>query len=357
MPGEPISVLIVDDSAVVRVTLRTLLSAETDIGRVDVARDPYVAADRIHEHVPDVIILDMQMPRMDGLTFLRKLMEQHPIPVVVCSAYVEEGSREALEALESGAVDVIAKPAVGARQFLEESRAIVADAVRAAAAARVTTRTHATLTVTPRLTADAVLPPRSKRRGKGRGERIVAVGASTGGTEALHAILQPLPVDVPSIVVAQHMPAHFTAELARSLDRVCLLTVKEARNGETVLPGHVYIAPGDRHTTVRRGRGGYKIAVVDGPRVNRHRPSVDVLFRSVACDAGSAAVGVLLTGMGDDGAAGLLELREAGAHTIAQDEQSSVVFGMPAAAIKRGAAEEVLALRRIAERILALTRA
>ena len=344
-------VLIVDDSALVRQTLTAILESDPDIIVIGSAPDPFVAAERIAHDVPDVITLDIEMPRMDGLTFLRKLMSQHPIPVVICSSLAEDGAETTLKALELGAIDVITKPRVGTKQFLEESRIHICDAVKAAARARLRHMSRPMI-VEPKLTADAVLAKASTGAMIQTTERVVAIGASTGGTEALREVLVALPDDTPGIVIVQHMPERFTASFAERLDGLCRVTVKEAADGDAVLRGHVLIAPGNRHTILKRSGARYYVEVRDGPLVSRHRPSVDVLFRSVARHAGRNAVGILMTGMGDDGAHGLLEMRQAGASTYAQDEATCVVFGMPAEAIKLGGAEHVVALGQIAGAIL-----
>jgi two-component system chemotaxis response regulator CheB len=311
-----------------------------------------VAAERIRHEVPDVITLDIEMPKMDGLTFLRKLMAQHPIPVVICSSLAQNGAETTIKALEYGALDIIEKPRLGTRQFLEESRIRICDAVKAAAGARLRRINSHAHTVEPKLTADAVLPRAKSSAMLQTTERVVAIGASTGGTEALRVLLSALPADSPGIIIVQHMPERFTASFAERLNQLCSVSVKEAADGDTVIRGLALIAPGNHHTMLKRSGARYYVEVRDGPLVARHRPSVDVLFRSVAHYAGKNAVGVLLTGMGDDGAKGLLEMRQAGATTIAQDEATCVVFGMPQEAIKLGASDQVLALERIPLEVL-----
>jgi two-component system chemotaxis response regulator CheB len=349
-----IRVLIVDDSALVRQTLSEVLSGDPAIEVVGTASDPFVAAERISEQVPDVITLDIEMPRMDGLTFLRKIMNQHPIPVVICSSLAEEGASSTLRALEYGAVDIIAKPRIGTKRFLEESRILLCQAVKAAAAARL--RVSAPCReVEPKLTADAILP-RATTAMLATTEKIVVIGASTGGTEALRSLLEVLPPDAPGIVIVQHMPEVFTRAFAGRLDSLCQISVKEAETNDTVLRGRAMIAPGNHHVLLKRSGARYYVEIKDGPLVSRHRPSVDVLFRSAARYAGRNAVAVIMTGMGDDGARGMLEMKEAGATTIAQDEATSVVFGMPNEAIKRGAVDLILPLDAIAGSILAHTR-
>jgi two-component system chemotaxis response regulator CheB len=345
-----IRVLIVDDSAVVRQTLAEVLSGDPAIEVIGTASDPFVAAERMREQVPDVITLDIEMPRMDGLTFLRKIMSQHPIPVVICSSLAEEGAQTTLKALEYGAVEIVAKPRFGTKRFLEESRVILCQAVKAAAAVRlrVVTPGH---TVEPKLTADAILS-RATGAMLQTTEKVVVIGASTGGTEALRALLEVLPLDAPGIVIVQHMPEVFTRAFANRLDGLCQISVKEAETNDTVLRGRALIAPGNHHVLLKRSGARYYVDIKDGPLVCRHRPSVDVLFRSAARYAGKNAVAVIMTGMGDDGARGMLEMKEAGATTIAQDEATSVVFGMPNEAIKLGAVDEIRPLQSIAQSIL-----
>ncbi|HEX4037859.1 MAG TPA: chemotaxis response regulator protein-glutamate methylesterase [Acidobacteriaceae bacterium] len=354
MSGDRIRVLIVDDSAVVRQTLAQVLGSDEEIEVMGVAGDPYAAAEKIREDAPDVITLDIEMPRMDGLTFLKKLMAQHPIPVVICSSLAEEGAQTALQALEYGAVEIVAKPRLGVRQFLEESRLLICQAVKAAAAARLRPL-RAMHRVEPKLTADAVLARATGAMAKTT-ERVVMIGASTGGTEALKELLESLPADTPGIVIVQHMPELFTRAFAARLDGLCAITVKEAESGDTVLRGQALIAPGNHHLLLQRSGARYYVEVKEGPLVCRHRPSVDVLFRSAARYAGPNAVGVILTGMGDDGARGMLEMKQAGAFTIAQDEASCVVFGMPKEAIKLNGVDRIMPLGSIAGGILANAR-
>ena len=352
--SEKIGVLIVDDSAVVRATLQHILAAEHDIEVIGVAADPFIAANKIRERTPDVIMLDIEMPRMDGLTFMRKIMTQHPIPIVVCSALTTAGAEATMRAMELGAVEIVAKPQVGTKRFLEESSARITDAVRGASQARLDLLGLSLgRPVEPKRSADAVIPRRSKTMLRTT-DRVIALGASTGGTEAIRVVLSAMPADCPGLVIVQHMPPQFTTNFAARLNQLVTIEVKEAEDGDAVIYGRALIAPGDRHMALRRSGARYHVQLLDGPLVSRHRPSVDVLFRSVAENAGPNAVGVLMTGMGDDGANGLLEMREAGARTVAQDEASSVVFGMPAVAIARGAAEQVWPLSQIAERVTAL---
>jgi two-component system, chemotaxis family, protein-glutamate methylesterase/glutaminase len=350
MTSPPVRVLIVDDSAVVRQTLSEVLSSDPEIEVIGTAADPFVAADRIRDQVPDVITLDIEMPRMDGLTFLQKIMSQHPIPVVICSSLAQEGAESTLKALEYGAVDIIAKPRMGSKQFLEDSRVTLCEGVKAAAGARLRALRPQHV-VEPKLSADAILAPATSAMVETT-EKVVAIGASTGGTEALKVLLETLPADSPGIVIVQHMPEMFTRAFANRLDGLCNITVKEAESNDTVLRGRALIAPGNHHMLLKRSGARYFVEIKDGPLVSRHRPSVDVLFRSAARYAGQNAVGVILTGMGDDGASGMSEMKQAGATTIAQDEETCVVFGMPNEAIKRGAVDRVLPLQAVAGAIL-----
>lgn len=352
--SDKIRVLIVDDSAVVRQTLTEVLSSDPEIEVIATASDPFVAAERIREEIPNVITLDIEMPRMDGLTFLKKLMSQHPIPVVICSSLAEEGALSTLKALEYGAVEIVAKPRLGTRQFLEDSRVTLCQAVKAAAAARIR-ELGPSHTVEPKLTADAILSPATRAMAETT-EKVVVIGASTGGTEALKTLLEALPPDTPGIVIVQHMPELFTRAFANRLDGLCSITVKEAETNDSVIRGRALIAPGNHHLLLKRSGARYFVEIKEGPLVCRHRPSVDVLFRSAARYAGQNALGVILTGMGDDGARGMLEMKQAGACTIGQDEATCVVFGMPKEAIKLSAVEKVLPLQAIAGAILANTR-
>ncbi|SCX14285.1 protein-glutamate methylesterase/protein-glutamine glutaminase [Agrobacterium rosae] len=352
-----VRVLIVDDSASVRQTLTAVLEADPAIEVIGAASDPFAAAKKIQEDLPDVITLDVEMPRMDGITFLRKIMAQHPIPVVMCSSLTEAGSETLLQALEAGAVDIILKPRIGAADHLAESAQRICEVVKSAAHARVkgikTLSRHAIPNAPQaKLTADAVLPPPSGKAMARTMEMVVCVGASTGGTEALREMLERLPANSPGILIVQHMPEKFTAAFARRLNTLCDVEIKEAEDGDTVLRGHVLIAPGDKHMLLERQGARYYASVRNGPLVSRHRPSVDVLFRSAARAAGSNALGVIMTGMGDDGARGMLEMHQAGALTIAQDEASSVVFGMPKEAIAHGGVDKILPLNQIAQEIL-----
>lgn len=357
--AKKIRVLVVDDSASVRQALTQVLEADGDIEVMGVASDPFVAARRIQEEVPDVVTLDVEMPKMDGITFLRKLMAQHPIPVVMCSSLTEAGSQTLMQALEAGAVDVILKPKIGAADHLAEAGATIRQTVKAAALARVKSdRRRAPFpgATEAKLTADAVLPPPTGRAMAKTTEMVVCVGASTGGTEALRELLVALPANAPGLVIVQHMPEKFTSAFAARLNTLCQVEVKEAAHGDPVLRGHVLIAPGGQHMLLERQGARYMVAVKEGPLVSRHRPSVDVLFRSAARAAGSNSMGVIMTGMGDDGARGMDEMHKAGAYTVAQDEATSVVFGMPKEAIARGGVDRVVPLEQIAREILSADR-
>ena len=344
-----IRVLIVDDSASVRQALTEVLQSDPAIEVMGTAPDPFAAAHRISQEAPDVITLDVEMPRMDGITFLRKLMAQHPVPVVVCSSLAESGSETLSQAWAAGAVDIILKPRMGTTQFILESRIRICDAVKAASRARLARipgQLAAGLRIPEKkLTADVMLPAPAPGRAMARtSETVICVGASTGGTESLRAVLEALPAGSPGIAIVQHMPEKFTEAFAKRLDGLCEMAVKEAADGDTVMRGRVLIAPGNRHMLLRRSGARYFVEIKEGPLVSRHRPSVDVLFRSAARHAGANAVGIIMTGMGDDGARGLLEMKQAGAFTITQDEATSVVFGMPKEAIALGGADKVLPL-------------
>jgi two-component system, chemotaxis family, protein-glutamate methylesterase/glutaminase len=347
-----IRVLIVDDSAVVRQTMSEILSSDPQIEVMATAGDPFIAAERIRDEVPDVITLDVEMPRMDGLTFLHKIMSQHPIPVVMCSSLTEKGSETALKALEYGAVEIIQKPRLGTKGFLEESRLRICDAVKAASQARVRRVSAVSRTVAPKLTADVIMEKPKSRAMVQTTEKVVVVGASTGGTEALRIFLESLPADSPGIVIVQHMPEGFTRAFSQRLDGLCRITVKEAADNDTVVRGRALIAPGNHHVLLKRSGARYYVEIKDGPLVSRHRPSVDVLFRSAARYAGKNAVGVIMTGMGDDGAHGMLEMKQAGAVNIAQDEASCIVFGMPNEAIKLGGVDYIRPLDAISREVL-----
>lgn len=342
-----IKVMIVDDSAVVRSMLREQLASEPDIEVVGVAPDPLFALQKLKTLCPDVLVVDVEMPRMDGLTFLRQLMQENPIPTIVFSSLAAQGSAIALDAMDAGAVAILCKPGMGVGQFIQEQRAQLVQTVRQAAGARLrqvaarqqapggSTAIQARSTLTQSQTTDA----------------IVALGTSTGGTRALEYLLTRLPRDCTGLVIVQHMPANFTRQFAQRLNAACAIEVREAQDGDRVIPGRALIAPGGLHLSVRRNGAQYQVQVQDGPPVSRHKPSVDVLFRSLAQAAGRNAVGVIMTGMGDDGARGLKAMREAGALTLAQDEASCVVFGMPKEAIRLGAVEQICSLDEIPQRI------
>ncbi|EFE95136.1 protein-glutamate methylesterase/protein-glutamine glutaminase [Serratia odorifera] len=336
-----ISVLSVDDSALMRQLMTEIVNSHPDMEMVATAPDPLVARDLIKKFNPQVLTLDVEMPRMDGLDFLEKLMRLRPMPVVMVSSLTGKGSEITLRALELGAVDFVTKPQLGIREGMLAYSELIAEKIRTAAKARLPQRstapTPAILSHTPLLSS----------------EKLIAIGASTGGTEAIRQVLQPLPATSPALLITQHMPPGFTRSFAERLNKLCQITVKEAEDGERVLPGHAYIAPGDRHLELARSGANYQVKLQDGPPVNRHRPSVDVLFRSVAQFAGRNALGVILTGMGNDGAAGMLEMHRAGAYTLAQSEASCVVFGMPREAIASGGVNEVVELERISQRMLA----
>ncbi|MGJ5813181.1 protein-glutamate methylesterase/protein-glutamine glutaminase [Paludibaculum fermentans] len=350
-PGK-VSVLIVDDSASVRQVLKEILESDPQIQVTGVAQDPYVAVERIRQEVPDVITLDIEMPRMDGLTFLDRIMSQHPIPVVICSTLTGDGSDTALAALEKGAVDIITKPKLGAKEFLEEARVRICDVVKSAARARLQKHRVNFKPVEPKLSADAVIAVTVSKALIQSTENVVVVGASTGGTEALREFLSAMPLDAPGIVIVQHMPEAFTARFAQRLDQTCRISVKEAEDNDSVIRGQALIAPGNRHVLLKRSGARYYVELKDGPLVNRHRPSVDVLFRSAARYGGRNVIGVIMTGMGDDGAKGMLEMKQAGGFNFAQNEATSVVFGMPAEAIKAGGVDRVLALSDLAAEVV-----
>ncbi|NHB97059.1 protein-glutamate methylesterase/protein-glutamine glutaminase [Photorhabdus stackebrandtii] len=337
-----ITVLCVDDSALMRQIMREIINSHPDMEVVACAPDPLVARDLIKKYNPQVLTLDVEMPRMDGIDFLEKLMRLRPMPVVMISSLTAKGSEITLRALELGAVDFVTKPQLGIREGMLAYSELIAEKVRTAVQAKLSVQT-----TTPVNSAPLSFKPLLSS------EKLIAVGASTGGTEAIKNLLQPLPVTSPALLITQHMPPGFTRSFAERLNKLSQITVKEAENGERILPGHAYIAPGDRHMELCRNGADYQVLITDAPAVNRHRPSVDVLFRSVAKFAGRNAVGVLLTGMGSDGAVGLLEMKQAGAYTLAQDEASCVVFGMPRAAIQMGAVDEVMDILKISKRMLA----
>ncbi len=349
-----IKVIVVDDSAVVRQVNRETLARESDIEVLAACPDPVAALEKMRVQWPDVIVTDIEMPRMDGIAFLKKVMAERPTPVVVCSSLTEEGAATTMEALAAGALSIITKPKLGVKQFLQDAGDDLVTAVRAAARANMG---RVRMTVPrPKLGAEAML---AARPGAGAGsalhnttDKVVAIGTSTGGTQALEAVLTRLPRTSTGIVVVQHMPEKFTALFAQRLNGLCAMEVREARDGDRVLPGRVLIAPGGRHMLLQRSGAQYLVQVRDGPMINRHKPSVDVLFRSVAQVAGRNALGIIMTGMGDDGARGLKEMHQAGALTVAEDESSCVVFGMPKVAIEMGGVSKVLPLDRIAQEII-----
>lgn len=343
VPGtrKKITVICVDDSALVRHLMTEIINSQPDMEVVATAPDPLVARELIKRHNPDVLTLDVEMPRMDGLDFLEKLMRLRPMPVLMVSSLTQRGSEITLRALELGAVDFVAKPSLGIREGLLDYADLIADKIRATSRAR------------PRAINASIAAPAMLKRPLSSTEKLIIVGASTGGTEAIRALLQPMPPDCPGMLITQHMPAGFTRSFAQRLNQICTIAVAEATHGERVLPGHAYIAPGDMHMRLARSGANYIIELDHSEPVNRHRPSVDVLFHSAARTAGKNAIGVILTGMGRDGAAGMLAMREAGARTLAQDEASCVVFGMPREAIAMGGADEIVPLSQMSERVLA----
>ncbi|SDF91293.1 protein-glutamate methylesterase/protein-glutamine glutaminase [Paraburkholderia phenazinium] len=350
---QKIKVLCVDDSALIRSLMTEIINGQPDMTVVATAPDPLVARELIKQHNPDVLTLDVEMPRMDGLDFLEKLMRLRPMPVVMVSSLTERGNEITLRALELGAVDFVTKPKVGIRDGMLDYSEKLADKVRAAARARVRQAAPVQHAGTPAAAgAPASAPAPNFNNPLLSTEKLIIVGASTGGTEAIREVLVPLPPDAPAVLIAQHMPPGFTKSFAQRLNGLCRITVKEAEHGERVLPGHAYIAPGHAHLLLARSGANYIAHLSDDPPVNRHRPSVDVLFRSAAQHAGKNAVGVILTGMGRDGAAGLLEMKKAGAYTLAQDEASCIVFGMPREAIALGAADEIASLPEMSRRVM-----
>jgi two-component system chemotaxis response regulator CheB len=342
-----IKVLVIDDSALVRQTLSDIINSDPELEVTGVAADPFFAAQKIKASVPDVITLDVEMPRMDGLTFLKTLMAQCPVPVVIISSLTQSGSNLALRALDYGAVEIVAKSEIrNTKEHLEESRIRINDAIKAAFLVPVKRRSISK-------TTSETIPEKPVKKSSiyKTTDKVIAIGASTGGTEALRYILKNIRPDLPGILITQHMPAGFTKSFAEQLNKECEVTAKEATDGERIMRGHAYIAPGGKHMELYRSGAKYFIKVRDGELVNRHKPSVDVLFNSVAHHAGQNALGIIMTGMGKDGSLGLLSMKEAGAHTIAQDEASSIVFGMPKEAIKLGAAENILSLTEMPQRL------
>ncbi len=346
-----IEVLVVDDSAVVRQVLSGVLNEAPDINVYATASDPIFAQQQMQKKWPDIILLDIEMPRMDGLTFLRQLMNERPTPVIICSSLAEKGAELTLQALSAGAIDVITKPQLGVKDFLLEAKHLLWQTVRGAAGAHLSRRTinsqHSPQHSPQNSTAAPLIPIADLVSMTATTDTIFVIGTSTGGTQALEEILSKIPRTCPGIAVVQHMPEKFTAAFAKRLDGLCEVDVKEAETGDRLIPGRVLIAPGGHHLEVQRSGAQYIAKVFRGPSVNRHCPSVDVLFRSAARAAGRNATGIIMTGMGDDGARGLLEMRQVGCRTIAQDEQSCVVFGMPKEAINMGAAKEIMSLAQI----------
>lgn len=351
---KPIKVMIVDDSAVVRQVLAAKLGEVKEIEVIGSASDPVFALEKMERQWPDVIVLDVEMPRMDGITFLKKLMAERPTPVVICSTLTEKGAETSIQALSAGAVSTVAKPKMGLKQYLQDASEDLIQAVKAAGRANMRRLGTPPVSVVPQLSANASLSPVHHAMAETT-ESVVAIGTSTGGTQALEAVLTVLPRMCPGIVVVQHMPEKFTEAFAKRLDSLCQIEVREARHGDRVVPGLALIAPGGRHMLLKRSGAQYCVEVVDGPPVSRHRPSVDVLFRSVATYAGRNARGIIMTGMGADGARGLKEMRDAGALTFAQDEDSCVVYGMPKEAVKLGAVERIVPLGDIPAAILGIS--
>ena len=355
-----IKVLIVDDSALVRQLLTEILNQAPGIEVVGTASDPYVAREKIKKLNPDVLTLDVEMPRMDGITFLGNLMRLRPMPVVMVSSLTEQGADVTLRALENGAVDYVSKPKLDVAHGLQEYSEEIVEKVKMAASAKVSALSSSRSTaaagkVGRKLCADAVLAKSAGKKHFRTTDRIIGIGASTGGTEAIKDVLRELPPDMPGIVITQHIPEAFSGPFAERVNSLSQLTVMEATDGQQILPGHAYIAPGNRHLIVKRDGARYVCELNDGEPVNRHKPSVDVMFRSLAQNVGPNAIGVLLTGMGDDGARGMGEMQEDGASTLVQDEKSSVVWGMPGEAVRRGVADEVFSLLDIPGRLLELS--
>ncbi len=361
MTNNKIKVLIVDDSSLIRRLLSEILSTDNGIEIVGTAQDPFAARDKIKKLNPDVITLDVEMPRMDGITFLRNLMRLHPVPVIMISSLTEKGADITLEALEAGAIDFVAKPKIDISHSLPDYTLEIISKVKAASKANVhaiTSQPNSIKDVEPRLSADVILEKQNRpgKRHFKTTDTIVALGASTGGTEAIKEVLVKMPADAPGIVISQHIPEAFSGAFSKRMNSCSAMTVYEAHDGQQVLPGHVYIAPGNHHLLIERNGARFICRLNDGPAVNRHRPSVDVMFRSVAQNIGHNAIGVLLTGMGNDGAEGMKELHDAGARTVVQDENTSVVWGMPGEAVKLGCVDSVLSLDAIPEKIISLAK-
>lgn len=348
--ADRIKVMIVDDSAVVRQVVAQALASDSGIEVIATASDPVFALEKMRSLWPDVLIVDIEMPRMDGITFLKKIMAERPTPVVVCSSLAERGAQATFEALAAGAVSIITKPKMGLKSFLEDASSDIVHAVRSAAKANVRVLHASASNIAfnrPKLSADVMLSPDRNLALQRTTDQVIAIGTSTGGTQALEAVLTRLQATSLGIIIVQHMPAVFTAMFAERLNGLCRIEVREAQNGDRVVPGRALLAPGGKHMMLKRNGAQYVVEVVDGPLINRHKPSVDVLFRSVAKIAGANALGIIMTGMGDDGARGLKEMHDAGAKTIAQDEASCVVFGMPKEAIKLGGVDFTLSLEQI----------
>ena len=352
-----IKVLIVDDSALVRQVLTKILNKAPGIEVVGSANDPYIAREKIKSLNPDVLTLDVEMPRMDGVTFLKNLMKLRPLPVVMVSSLTEKGADITLDALECGAVDFVTKPKVDLAHSLDEYAREIIEKVRTAAGTKVKFRNRSAFVVNPKNSADAVLQKVSPRKRNFKTtDKLIAIGASTGGTEAIKAILEVLPADSPGIVITQHIPEAFSKPFSIRMDSISPMTVCQAEDRQQILPGHVYIAPGDQHLLVERNGARFICRLNDGPPVNRHKPSVDVLFRSVAQNVGQNAIGVILTGMGDDGAVGMEEMKQSNLITVAQDEASSIVWGMPGEAVKRGCVDNILPLSAIPNKLIAFSK-
>jgi two-component system chemotaxis response regulator CheB len=351
-----IKVLIVDDSALIRKLLSTILASDKAIEVVGAARDPYDARDKINELKPDVVTLDVEMPKMDGITFLKNMMRLHPLPVIMISSLTKKGADVTLQALEAGAVDFVSKPCIDIEQQLLEFTDEITSKVKMAAGVKLRSPSDiatAINRVVPKLSADAIIQKLANPGKFKTTDRIVAIGASTGGTEAIKEVLMAMPADAPGIVITQHIPAAFSKPFAERMNKLSAMTVCEAHDGQQILPGHAYIAPGSHHLLIKRDGARYVCHLNDGPPVNRHKPSVDVMFRSVAENVGPNAIGVILTGMGNDGAQGLKEIQQNGSTTIAQDENTSVVWGMPGEAVKLGV-DQILPLENVANTIMSL---